>query len=135
MYPRFKARAAKAVGGEEALAEKLAKVPEQMKKDGIVILKFEVGEPKSGFKVPEFEEWLVFVPTTKVYLVPDRQRGVNRRFESKGYQVAVAKAGGTEWYFIDGANLSVQELRSIFPSLPEDPDKLNLPPVAQREIK
>jgi hypothetical protein len=135
MYPRFKARAAKKAGGEEKLAEQLGKMPEQMIAEGIRILSFKVGEPSSGFVLPEMREWLVFVPTTKVYMVQDQERGVNRRFESKGYQVAVAKEGGTDWYFIDGANLTVQELRSIFPTLPKDEKQLNLPLVEQKEIK
>lgn len=135
MYPRHKARAAKKAGGEEKLAAQLAKLPEQMKKDGIVILSFAVGEPKSAFLVPEYKEWLVFVPTKKTYLVPDPQRGVNRKFESYGYQIAVTKEGAQDWYFIDGANLSVQQLRSIFPSLPKDEKVLNLPRVSQKEIK
>lgn len=135
MHPRFKARAAKKAGGEDQLAAQLAQLPDQMKKDGIVILSFEVGEPESGFLIKEFNEWVVFVPTTKVYLVPDQQLGVNRRFESKGYQVAVSKVGANDWYFIDGANMAPSSLRSIFPSLPPELAKLNLPPVSQKEIK
>lgn len=136
MYPRHKARAAKKAGGEAKLAEQLARLSEKMKSQGIVILTFAVGEPKSAFLVPEYKEWLVFVPTKKVYTLPDPQRGnAYRKIESHGYQVAVAKEGGQDWYFMDGSNLTVQQLRSMFPSLPKDVKLLSLPRVEQKEIK
>lgn len=130
MYPRWKARAAKRHGGEAKLAEALAKVPDEMKKNGITILSFKVGEPVSSFLVPEYSEWLVFVPTTTVYLITDPETGKPRRLESKSYQVAVSKEGKDDWYFIDGGGMSISMLRSMFPSLPKDEARLRLPLVS-----
>lgn len=135
MHPRFKARAAKKAGGEEQLAVQLSKLPDRLKQQGITILSFEAAQPESAFLIGEFKEWVVFVPTTKVYLVPDPQLGKNRRIESKGYQIAVSKVGANDWYFIDGANMAPSDLRSLFPSLPPELSKLNLPEVSQKEIK
>ena len=134
MHPRYKARAAVKAGGEEKLAELLKAVPKKMKEAGITILTVGTKIPNSSFVVPEYREWLVFVPTIKTYLIPDPETAKVRRFETKGYQVAVAKAGTNDWHFIDGAKMSLQQLRSIFPSLPNDAKKLNLPEVSTREI-
>ena len=76
MYPRWKKRAAKRLGGEDKLAQRLLELPQQMRKNGITMLKFEVLKPKAGHEVVlrrgedgagkpihVYLEWLVFVPT------------------------------------------------------------------------
>jgi len=148
MYPRYRKRAAIRHGGEDKLEKKLMAVSEKMLKNGIKMLKFEVGSPRSahevflwrgrdkaGQPIQAYLEWLVFVPTRTEYRVIDRETGVARRLETKGFQVAVAKKGTSEWYFLDGSNLTIPELRSFFPGLPEDKALLGLPPVGGGELK
>ncbi len=148
MYPRWRKRAAIRHGGEDKLEKKLMEVPEQMRKNGISMLSFEVGQPRSGHEVfllrgvgkdgepiQTFLEWLVFVPTRTVYRVIDAETRQARRIERKGYQVAIAKKGTKDWYFIDGSNLTIPELRSFFPSLPEEKGLLGVPPVGGEELK
>lgn len=149
MYPRWRKRAALREGGDDKLTRKLMKVPEVMREQGISLLSFEVGEARSGHEVFKlrgrdertgeevegFLEWLVFVPTRKVYRVIDPQSGKPTRIEMKGYQVAIVKKGTNEWYFVDGSTLTVSELRGFFPNLPNDPKLLDLPPVGGGELK
>jgi hypothetical protein len=51
--------------------------------------------------------------------------------ESKGFQVAISDKDKIEWSFIDGAGLVVQDLRSLFISLPQD---MVLPETVRREV-
>ena len=80
MYPRWKNRAAKRLaGGQTELARRLAEIPSQMAKQGISMLKYEVGEPtgahevvllrtkdESGNDVKMYLEWRVFVMRAKI---------------------------------------------------------------------
>lgn len=148
MYPRWRKRAAKRIGGDDKLERKLMAIPEQMRKNGIKLLKFEVGEPTAGHEVfllrgqdddgnpvQAYLEWLVFVPTRSEYRVIDPLTRQVKRIETKGFQVAIVKKGAADWYFIDGSNLTIPELRSFFPGLPEDRELLGLPPVGGGELK
>ncbi len=142
MYPRWKKKTAADVGGMDRLVEKLKEVPKVMKQNGIVILAFEPKMPnkvfevraaiiqtKDGQKKTIYTEWLAFVPTTMKYLVPDPATGKNVRLKKSGFQVAVSRKEENDWYFIDGSNLGVEELRRLFPALPADRKALMLPPV------
>jgi hypothetical protein len=53
-------------------------------------------------------------------------------FESTGFQVAISDKGSDEWYFIDGSAVTVNELRRLFITLPEN---LELPPLEKKQIK
>jgi len=142
MYPRWKKKVAADVGGMDKLVEFLSQVPKQMKQNGITILSFEPGVPKKVFEVQGaiiqtrdgqkktiYTEWLVFVPTTMKYLVPDPATGKNVRLEKSGFQVAVSRKEENDWYFIDGSNLKIEELRRLFPALPGSKEALELPEV------
>lgn len=148
MYPRWKRRAAMRVGGEDKLAQRLMDIPEQMRKKGITMLSFEALKPKTGHEVflgrgqdeagkpiQMYLEWLVFVPTRAQYRVIDPSTGQAKKIETRGFQVAVVKKGTNQWYFIDGSNLTIPELRSFFPGLPEDQALLGLPTVGGGELK
>ena len=149
MYPRWKKRAAKKLrGGKAELAQRLEEIPRQMARQGITMLRYEVkkpvtahevvllrGEDKAGRPIQMFLEWLVFVPTRAEYRVIDPQTSLSRRVETFGYQIAVNKKGTADWHFIDGRNLTIANLRSFFPSLPENPKLLGLPKVGGGEIK
>lgn len=148
MYPRWKARAAVRSGGEEKLRAKLLKVPEEMRKNGITMLKFDVGKPKAlhevflgrgqdkdGKPIQAYLEWLVFVPTRTEYHFIDPETRKPKRIERKSFQVAINTKGKAKWTFIDGSTLTVQQLRSFFPGLPEDQKLLGLPQRGGGEIK
>ena len=149
MYPRWKKRAAKKLqGGEAELERRLDEIPRQMARQGITMLKYEVkkpvvghevvllrGEDKAGRPIQMFLEWLVFVPTRAEYRVIDPQTRLPKRVETLGYQIAVNKKGTADWHFIDGRNLTIADLRSFFPSLPENQKLLGLPRVGGGEIK
>jgi len=55
----------------------------------------------------------------------------NQVIESRGYQVAISDKGTNDWTFIDGASLTVPELRSLFLTLPED---FKLPEIERRVV-
>lgn len=142
MYPRWKKKTAADMGGMDRLVEKLSEVPKIMKRNGIRILSFEPGVPgrvfevqsaiiqtRSGEKKTIYTEWLVFVPTTLKYLVPDPATGRNVRLQKSGFQVAVSRKEENDWYFIDGSRLQIEELRRLFPALPATKEALGLPPV------
>lgn len=166
MYPRWRKRAAvrmaskaptmrgkteeqKQKYGEEMLAKQLTRIPAQMQKNGITLLKFEVLKPTrihEGFLVRGVDkvtnqplqmylEWLVFVPTRSEYRVIDPATRTPKRVATTGYQVAIVKKGTSDWYFIDGSNLTPRELRSFFPRLPADEELLGLPKVGGTELK
>ena len=135
--------------GEAKLVKKLTGIPAQMQKNGITMLKFEVLKPsgghevflgrglneKTGKPIQMYLEWLVFVPTRAEYRVIDPATRVPKRIERWGYQVAIVKKGTSDWYFIDGSNLTKTELRSFFPRLPTNQELLGLPKVGGAELK
>jgi hypothetical protein len=151
MYPRWKTQAAKRMGGMDKLVEILAEVPKEMKRNGITILSFEVGQPASVFEVNQviaktndgevlraFTEWLVFVPTTTKYLVIEKETGRKRHLMTTGFQVAVKKKDAElkpgdprGWFFIDGSSLSIETLRRMFPTLPATKEAMQLPEVGR----
>lgn len=149
MYPRWKDRAAKKLkGGQAELLKRMMELPKVMQKQGITMLKYEVLKPTMGHEVflgrgvngvgqpvQMYLEWLVFVPTRAEYQVIDPRTRLTKRVETRGYQVAVVKKGTSDWYFIEGRNLTVPQLRSFFPGLPNDQKLLGLPEVGGGEIK
>ena len=148
MYPRWKKRAAKKLpGGEGELARRLAEIPKEMARQGISMLKYEVqkptsahevvllrGEDRQGKAVQMYLEWLVFVPTRAEYRVIDPETRLARKIETLGFQIALNKKGTPEWYFIDGRNCTIADLRSFFPGLPQNQKLLGLPKVGGGEI-
>lgn len=135
IYPRYRKRAVKQLGGEAALVAQMRKMISDLKQGGITILSFKAEPAIQGFEIPEFGQWLVFVPTTRVIRRIDTQTGQVKKGELTDYQVALRdKAEGSEWSFINGSTLKVSELRALFPSLPRDEDELALPPTGFRDL-
>lgn len=157
MYPRWKRRLAKRVGGMEQLERQLAAGDQQRIKLGVVVTDFRAGAPRAFFDVwrakklhpltgePMLdssgreiiaEHWLAVVPTTTRVKVADVQRGGKMRvLEEQGHTIAICEKGTDEWYFLTGLKPTVQDLRSLFPSLPGDQKALGLPTPSAREIK
>ena len=148
MYPQWKARAAKRIGGMPELKEQLDRVSKEMLRRGISITGFKPeGKPKAfevfpGKKVEVIDgksvetqlhtKWLVLVPTVTTLRAMIDGDPVAVNIESTGFQVAVCEKGEDEWFFIDGASVTVSELRSLFITLPKD---LKLPPLEKKQIR
>jgi len=139
MYPQWKESVAKREGGMEKLEEKLAGIVKQMNEQGVQLLAFrpegvptayEVGPGKEvveedGRKVEKmiFKKWLLLIPTVTQYrITKPAQAGELPKFlviTSRGFQVAISDKGKNDWTFIDGAGVTVPELRRLFITLPD----------------
>ncbi len=148
MYPQWKERTAKKMGGMEKLEKQLEEVSKQMLKRGISITDFKPqGKPTAyevypgkavqiidgkETEVMRYTKWLVIVPTvTRVRMLIDGDP-IPLKYESTGFQVAISDKGSNEWFFIDGSAVTVSELRSLFITLPEN---MELPALEKKQIK
>jgi hypothetical protein len=148
MYPVWKERTAKKVGGMEKLQQELDGVAKQMLQQGISITDFKPqGQPRAfevfpGKKVEvidgknvetlRYTKWLVLVPTVTKFRALLKGDPLAVTIESTGFQVAITEKGEDDWTFIDGSAVTVNELRSLFITLPQD---LELPPLEKRQIR
>lgn len=148
MYPQWKERAAKRAGGMEKLEERLVEVSREMLAQGISITDFKpVGQPRvyevgagklvekvDGVEVERlrYTKWLVLVPTVTTFRAFVGEPLESVTIESKGFQVAVSDKDKNEWSFIDGSDLTVGEMRSLFGNLPLD---LELPPLEKKQVR
>jgi hypothetical protein len=152
MYPRWKERMAKRTGGAAAMEQQLREVAAQMQAQGVSILSVKVAAagkafsvwPKrvitqvAGKPVESFVDsrWVVLVPTVTRMRI--RDEGVTdkvprfRVIDSSGFQVAISEKDKLDWFFIDGSRVTVSDLRSLFPTLP---DNLELPVRERREVQ
>jgi len=158
MYPRWKRRlAARQGGGMAKLDAALANTIQQQVKMQMKVVGYQVKDPTAFFSVwkakkidPNTGEpiidatgrekivshWLAIVPTVVRVKIPDPQRGgMIRQIEESSYAIAISEKGSNDWHFMTGMKPSVQDLRSLFPSLPADEKALRLPPSKAREIK
>lgn len=152
MNPEWKKRTAMRMpGGEKELEKQLDGVARMMVQQGISMLSFKPqGQPQSyevgpGRKVETingeeveslvFSKWLVIIPTITKFRVMQKMEGSAPKvitIESIGFQVAISDKDRNDWTFIDGAGLSVNDLRSLFATLPQD---LKFPPLEKRESR
>jgi len=148
MNPMWKERTAMKMGGMEVLEKQLAGVAREMVQQGISMLSFKPqGQPRSfevgpGRKVEVvegneveslmFHKWLVLIPTVTSFRIIREGEPKPLVIESVGFQAAIADKGTNDWTFIDGSGLTVNDLRSLFVTLPHD---LQLPPLEKRELR
>ncbi len=148
MNPAWKERTAKRMGGMAKLDEQLAGVARQMVQQGISMISFKpTGQPRSfevspgrkvhtvnGAEVEQliFNRWLVLVPTETKFRIMREGEPKPLVIDSTGFQVAVSDKGKNDWTFIDGSGLTVNDLRSLFATLPQD---LDLPPISKKESR
>ncbi len=157
MYPRWKRRLAKRYGGMERLEKGLEASAQKQVQLGMRVIGYQAGVPTSAFTVwrakkrdPKTGEivldatgretivdhWLVVVPTTTRVSIPDKQvPGKNYVLEEKSYTLAISEKGSQEWHFLTGMKPTIQDLRSLFPSLPPKEEDLGLPAPSAVEIK
>jgi hypothetical protein len=145
MYPQWKDRLSRRMGGDAALEKQFDDALAEMMKQGTSMVSFKsygfprVYEVFPGKKVEivdgkEVEtltnkKWMLLIPTEVRYRVMQKQEVII--IESKGFQVAIADKDKLHWTFIDGAGLTVQDLRSLFISLPKD---MELPQIQRRTV-
>ena len=141
MYPQWKERLAKRIGGREKLEEQLRSIGETMARNGISIISVETyGEPRVHEvwpgKAPDGGEvmtkWLLLVPTVTELRVIQRGNPKPARIKVYGFQVAVADKSEMKWSFINGSDISVSDLRSLFTSLPAN---MELPEVKREAVE
>ena len=148
MNPLWKDRAARRAGGMEALQEQLEGVAREMVRRGVSVISsrpdgrprvFEVWPGREarlvdGQTVDQlvYKKWLVFVPTVTRYRILMEGEPRPIVIESTGFQIAVSEKSPLDWTFIDGASVTVNDLRSLFRTLPQD---LELPPIERREAR
>jgi|GEM_PF-980842 len=152
MYPRWRERMAKRNGGAEAMEQQLRDLAVQMQEQGVSIVFVKVAGAATAYSVwPKRSvttvdgkpvesvadsRWVVLVPTVTRMRI--RDEGVTdkvprfRVIDSSGFQVAVSEKDPLEWFFIDGSGVTVADLRSLFPTLPEN---IPLPVRERREVK
>lgn len=136
LYPRFRNRAAKKLGGNDELARQMQRMVNDFAAQGIMVTQFSAEPALHGFDIPEFREWLVFVPTTRTVRFVDPQTGLKQMKEVSDYQVAIrGKAEGSQWSFLNGSTLQIQELRTFFPTLPADIEEWAVPPKKARDVR
>jgi len=148
MNPIWKERTAARMGGMKELEKQLAGVAKQMVQQGISIISFKPqGVPRSfevgpGKKVEKvngvevenliFTKWLVLIPTTTKFRIIRQGETKPLFIDSIGFQVAISDKGKNDWTFIDGSGLTVNDLRGLFVTLPQD---LEFPPLEKRESR
>lgn len=158
MYPRFKKRQI-AMHGEKKFKQVFLDMPKTLNNMGVTINSFKADPPIAFFRVwPQIKpaaklklergeqkdviagdvvyNWLIMVPTTQVWTFTSNQGKPPRQLKRVGFQIAVAKEaavpGEEQWTFIDGGTIKPQDLRAMFPSLPQ---QLILPAREDSEIK
>lgn len=157
MYPRWKRRLAARYGGVDKLNKQLQVAANQKVNLKFTVSAFHASLPTSFFnvwrakKIDDLtglpikdsqgrevitENWLAIVPTVTRVKIPDPDKGgMVRELEETGYTIAVSEKGSNNWYFLTGLKPTVQDLRSLFPSLPPNETELGLPASSAREIK
>jgi hypothetical protein len=148
MNPLWKERTAKRLGGMKELEKQLAGVARQMVQQGVSMISFKPqGQPSSyevspGKKVEKvageevesliFTKWLVLIPTATTFRIIRQGESKPKIIESIGFQIAVSDKDKMDWSFIDGSGLTVNDLRMLYSTLPQD---LEFPPLVKREVR
>ena len=148
MNPQWMERTANRMGGMKELEKQLAGVARQMVQQGISMISFRPqGQPRSfevglGKKVESvdgnqvesliFHKWLVLIPTLSQFRIIREGEPKPTVIESVGFQVAISDKANSDWTFIDGSGLTVNDLRGMFVTLPRD---LQLPVLEKREVR
>lgn len=140
MYPQWKKRMAMRKGGIEELERELDGIGAQMARNGVSIISFKTNGAPRIYEVwpgksaegeePVYDKWLLLIPTITQVRIVQGEPARATVIDSHGFQVAIADKGQNNWTFINGSDVSVSDLRSLFASLPAN---MELPAV-KREV-
>ena len=109
------------VGGKEQLAEISEKAVQSMKTLGLELKAIKVGTPADP--VEANMELYTVVPFTLTLTK------MKEEMEKESYYIAVSSNGGKKWTFLDGSQLTVDNVKQI---LPDFPSALMLPTVKKK---
>lgn len=130
MYPQWKDRMAKRKGGIKKLEAELEGIGEIMARNGVQIISFKtLGAPKTYEVWPgdntneavgeiNYTKWLLLIPTVTQFRIFHDDSPKGTVIDSYGFQVAIADKGKNNWTFINGSDVTVSDLRSLFITLP-----------------
>lgn len=132
--PTWRERLQSRLGGEQAFLTQFQQAAQSMTKQGMSLVSMKAqGYPQCfevfpGKKVEVVNgrsvetlistKWLLLVPTQKVVRLTTPTE--NMMLEITGFQVAVTDKSRLEWTFIDGAAVTVSDLRAMFINFPLD---------------
>lgn len=108
------------MGGREKALGYVEKQIDAMKEQGISIVSFTAGDP-SEIK-PGGSELFAAIPTVMEMKAPQM------KITGKSFLVAISQDQGKSWTFADGANLTPEIMKAMFPKFPPDlklPEKSN----------
>ncbi len=144
MYPQWKDRMAIRHGSLAELERRLDGIAEEMNRNGISILSVKVnGVPRVYEVWPgkadeeaeggiNYTKWLVMVPTVTRLRIMLRDDPEPLLIDSHSFQVAISDKGENNWTFINGSDITVPDLRSLFITLPQN---MKLPEVKREQVK
>ena len=131
MYPQWKERMAKRRGGIEKLEEELEGIGGMMARNGVNIISFKTqgaprvyevwpGKDAGGANAgqPVFTKWMMLVPTVMQIRIMQGDDPKGHVINLHGFQIAISEKGRQDWTFINGSDVTVADLRSLFPALP-----------------
>lgn len=141
MNPMWKKRLASRMGSTEKLEQELDKGAKTLLANGVALTSFEPSNDTQVLEVwPDqkpgsskqfvYKKWLVIIPTTTRFRLTNQ--GQTHIIESHSFQIAIADKNQLNWSFIDGSSVNINDLRSIFLTLPES---LKLPKTSRSVIQ
>lgn len=132
--PTWRERLATRLGGGQAFLKQFQQAAQALTKQGMSVVSMKAqGFPQCfevfpGKKVEMVNgrsvetlistKWLLLVPTQKIVRLTTPTE--NMMLEVTGFQVAVSDKAQLDWSFIDGAAVSVADLRAMFINFPMD---------------
>jgi hypothetical protein len=109
------------IGGRDKGIETLRRRAEAMKSDGVTLLGADISEPKEI--IATRGKRFAIVPMQVMFKSP---KGIVR---SKGFLIAISGDHGRTWTFVDGTNMTKENLAQLLPELPSDV------PLPSREVQ
>lgn len=142
MYPAWKKRMAIRVGGIDKLEAKLLGIGQLMARNGVNMISFKTKGAPWVYEVwpaaeddkgaPVFSKWVMLIPTVTTFRIMEGDPPKAHIINSHGFQVAVSGKDKLDWTFINGSDITVPDLRALFPSLPAN---LELPNVKREAVE
>jgi hypothetical protein len=111
------------LGGPEKARETFQKMLREVGQNGMKLESLSFPSPPTFLR--SAQRRFVLVPTASII-----EFGA-RRVEDLGYQLGILEPGSTEWTFVDGARISKDNARILFPDFPLD---IELPKTYRKDL-